>query len=71
MRIIFENVPLMVSKVVKFQQGQPPVVGSGHILLDRNSDRRIIDFKKLERAKCNAGEVNRALQVLVYFFGTC
>ena len=70
MRIILDDVPLMVSNVVKFQQGKPPMVGTGKILLDRNTDCRVIDFTRVDRTKCNPGEVNRTLQVVIIYLST-
>ena len=70
MRLLLEDVPLMISKTVNFRDGKIPVAGSSKILLDKDLDRRIIDFKNMDRAMCKPGEVNRTLQVC-HFFKNC
>ena len=66
MRILMEDVPLMIGRPVQIQRGKPIEVKAVKVLLDKNTDRQIIDFKGLDRAMCSPGEVNRALQVNKY-----
>ena len=67
MRLIMENVPLLLSKTINSKSGGPVVLGKNHVLLDKNLDRRTIDYMGLDRMMCNPGEVNRTLQVRTFY----